>query len=107
MSPADDDDAPATRLRIDDKIAAEASEVAAAQEACAEAAYDLADAWDAIGNAHRDRQPAETIDDAPARAAAPYREAVAALRHRRAELAILETERRKILRRTRRRPEPR
>ena len=98
MSSADDEK-PATRLRIDDKIAAKASEIEAAQVVCAEAAYDLADAWDAIGNAHRDRRPAEVVEGAPATAA--YRNALTELRRRRAELAVLETERRKILRRTR------
>jgi hypothetical protein len=96
------DDEPTPHLRIDDKIAAKLAEVEAAQDVCAQAAYDLADAWDVIGNAHRDHHPADTIDDAPAKAAEAYREACITLRRRRAELAQLETQRKTVLKRSRR-----
>lgn len=77
-------------MRIDDKIAAKKAEVAEAQQACARAAYLLAQVWRKVGNQHIEETP-EAVDATSytARATVGYVDAEEQLRRRCDELAVL------------------
>lgn len=84
---------------IDDEIEAKKRELAAAVRQAADLAYQISDAWRAVGDRWRDGDPPEVITARNAdRTAAAYTEALVAVEARRKELAELGKVRRRRLR---------